>query len=107
MLFFPQYRSIRFEVWDRDNKWDDDLLGKVNAVPKQGVDVKQQFRLKHGTLFVSITAVCGPSLQGQVCDRYAPSPGAERLLTYSELLQNQRHSWIEERYSTVRSPSVL
>lgn len=97
ILFFPRYRPIRFEVWDRDNKWDDNCLGVVNFVPLQGVKVKEKFGLKHGTLFVSITAICGPSLQGHVCERYAPSPGAERL----------RHTWTEEAYGAARHASLL
>ncbi|KAB5530575.1 hypothetical protein PHYPO_G00130920 [Pangasianodon hypophthalmus] len=99
--------SIRFEVWDRDNKWDDNRLGTVNIVPKRGVNVKKQFGLKHGTLFVSITAICGPNLQGEVCERYTPSPEAERLLTYPELLQNRRHAWSEENYGTARNVTML
>ncbi|KAF4073512.1 hypothetical protein AMELA_G00244050 [Ameiurus melas] len=98
---------LRLEVWDRDNRWDDDLLGKVAVVPNQGVNVKKQFQLKHGTLFISITAICGPNLQGQMCERYAPAPGTERLLTYPELLQNQRLTWIEENYRMGRNISTM
>ncbi|XP_017309882.1 perforin-1.3 [Ictalurus punctatus] len=100
-------QRLYLEVWDRDNKWDDNLLGKVDVIPTQGVNMKKQFRLKHGTLFVSITAVCGPNLQGAVCERYAPAPEAERLLTYPELLQNQRLAWIEENYRRGRNISMI
>ncbi|KAK3532787.1 hypothetical protein QTP86_028215, partial [Hemibagrus guttatus] len=78
---------IRFEVWDRDNMWDDDRLGMVSIVPTQGNNVRKQFGLKHGTLYVSITAICGPNLQGKHCERYAPSPEGQRLVTYPELLR--------------------
>lgn len=107
MFHLPRYRPIRFEVWDRDNKWDDNKLGVVSVVPTQGLNVKKQFGLKHGTLFVSISAICGPSLQGEVCDVYAPSPGLEQLLTYTELFQKQRHSWMEETYGSARNPTML
>ncbi|KAI5090976.1 perforin 1.3 precursor, partial [Silurus meridionalis] len=82
-------KPVIFQVWDRDNKWDDNLLGSFNVFPKSGVNVNHQLKLKHGTLYVSISAVCGPSLQGAVCERYAPSPEAEEILTYSELFQNR------------------
>lgn len=100
-------RHVRFEVWDRDNRWDDDRLGTASIVPTQGVNVRKQFPLKHGTLFVSITAICGPHLQGEVCERYAPSPEAPPLLTYSQLLQNQRHTWAGENYGTGRNATML
>lgn len=94
------YRPIRFEVWDRDNKWDDDRLGVVSIVPTQGINVKKQFSLKHGTLYVSITAVCGPNLQGNHCEVYAPSPEGQRLVTYPELLRYRHQPWTRQNHGT-------
>ncbi|XP_072530821.1 perforin-1.3 [Salminus brasiliensis] len=95
---------VKFEVWDRDNRWDDDLLGQASVVPNQGNNVKKQFRLKHGTLYVSISAICAPSLSGPLCDKYAPSPGASGRLTY---LEGQRATWLQEAHDAARSRSFL
>uniref|UniRef100_A0A667WBF8 Perforin 1.3 n=1 Tax=Myripristis murdjan TaxID=586833 RepID=A0A667WBF8_9TELE len=67
--------KICFEVWDRDNRWNDDLLGRVYLIPTSGRNVGKTFKLKHGSLFVSLTVVCGPSLKGSLCGHYSPSPG--------------------------------
>lgn len=72
---------MNFEVWDRDNRWDDDLLGKGSVLPSQGTNVQTRMKLKHGTLLVSITANCGPSLSGSYCEKYAPSPDSVSTLT--------------------------
>ncbi|KAI5608957.1 perforin 1.3 precursor [Silurus asotus] len=99
-------KPVTFQVWDRDNKWDDDLLGSFKVFPKSGINVPHQLKLKHGTLYVSISAVCGPSLQGAVCERYAPSPGAEEILTYSELFQNRHQTWIGQNYGTGMAKNI-
>ncbi|KAK1805674.1 hypothetical protein P4O66_019233, partial [Electrophorus voltai] len=90
-----QNKPLTFEVWDRDNKWDDDLLGKGSMIPKQSKDMKQSFKLKHGTLSVSVTATCGPSLTGQYCDTYAPSPESADILTYLDLVKNHRPTLLQ------------
>uniref|UniRef100_A0A3B4VHY8 C2 domain-containing protein n=1 Tax=Seriola dumerili TaxID=41447 RepID=A0A3B4VHY8_SERDU len=42
-------QKVRFEVWDEDNKWDDDLLGACERVLSTGV--KQDFcNLNNGNL---------------------------------------------------------
>lgn len=76
------YRPLRFEVWDRDNVFDDDLLGKGSVDPTQGTDVQKRFGFKHGSLLISYTAKCGPSLTGLVCEKYAPTPGGDGALNY-------------------------
>uniref|UniRef100_UPI003AAE4D6C perforin-1.3 n=1 Tax=Centroberyx gerrardi TaxID=166262 RepID=UPI003AAE4D6C len=73
---------VKFEVWDRDNRWNDDLLGKVKLIPTKGQNVARSFKLKHGSLFVSLSVVCGPSLQGSLCGQYAASPGSQGMLGY-------------------------
>lgn len=79
---FPPRRPIRFEVWDRDNRWNDDLLGRVDVIPMSGRNVDKKFKLKHGSLFVRLSAVCAPSLQGSLCEQYAASPSYEEALGY-------------------------
>ncbi|XP_044037441.1 perforin-1.3 [Siniperca chuatsi] len=74
-------KQVRFEVWDRDNRWDDDLLGRVNLIPTTGHNTKK-FRLKHGSLFVQLSAECAPSLQGSLCEQYLASPSHEGMMGY-------------------------
>lgn len=70
-------RPVRFEVWDRDKLWNDNLLGKVSLVPSEARSMKKRFPLKHGSLYVSFSAVCAPSLTGALCERYSPTPQAQ------------------------------
>ncbi|CAF95615.1 unnamed protein product, partial [Tetraodon nigroviridis] len=62
-------KPVTFEVWDRDNGWNDDLLGRVRVVPTAG-STDRWFRLKHGSVRVRLSAVCAPSLQGSLCEQY-------------------------------------
>lgn len=73
------HSPLTFEVWDRDNGWNDDLLGRVSLIPTSRCKSKS-FKLKHGSLFVSVTAVCAPSLQGSLCEQYAASPTYEEVM---------------------------
>ncbi|XP_018543632.1 LOW QUALITY PROTEIN: perforin-1.3 [Lates calcarifer] len=73
---------VIFEVWDRDNVWDDDLLGKVSVIPTMGRNVHKTFKLKHGSLFVKLSAVCAPSLQGSLCENYVASPDYQGIMGY-------------------------
>ncbi|CAB1341618.1 unnamed protein product [Coregonus sp. 'balchen'] len=82
-------QALHFEVWDRDNRWNNDLLGKGSITLRRGMNVNQRFKLKHGTLYVSLSVVCGPSLKGAFCDQYAPSPGSQGRLSYV-------HDWDRE-----------
>ncbi|KAF4100783.1 hypothetical protein G5714_018979 [Onychostoma macrolepis] len=77
-----QKTPLRFEVWDRDNRFDDDLLGKNSLVPNQATNKQQSFTLKHGSFLISYTAKCGPSLTGSFCEKYAPTPGGDGTLKY-------------------------
>lgn len=82
-------RSIRFEVWDRDNRWNDDLLGKVYVVPTSGV-INKRLKLNHGSLYVRISALCAPSLQGSLCEQYAASP------TYEDVMENAKEDGVDQ-----------
>lgn len=75
-------KHLKFEVWDRDNKWNDDKLGTASIVPTQGLNVEKRFKLKHGSLYVSVSVECGPSLKGSTCCQYTPSPNSEARLDY-------------------------
>lgn len=65
--------KLRLEVWDEDNKWDDDLLGTCEAPTKQGV-IENFCNLNHGELYYKIEVMCGPSLSGPYCSKYIGSP---------------------------------
>uniref|UniRef100_UPI0037E8AFE1 perforin-1.3 n=1 Tax=Semicossyphus pulcher TaxID=241346 RepID=UPI0037E8AFE1 len=83
-------QPIRFEVWDRDNGWNDDLLGRATVIPTAG-HVNRNFRLKHGSLYVSLSVVCAPSLQGSLCEQYAASPTYEDVMGYVK--EDQEDHW--------------
>lgn len=85
VLCYPCSR-ITFEVWDRDNRWNDDLLGRVTLIPTSGRGAKR-FGLKHGTLFVQVSASCAPSLQGSLCEQYMASPTYEEVM--GQVKENQ------------------
>uniref|UniRef100_A0A671QKD0 Perforin-1-like n=1 Tax=Sinocyclocheilus anshuiensis TaxID=1608454 RepID=A0A671QKD0_9TELE len=73
-----QFGGLRLEVWDRDNKWDDDLLGACNIQLKAGI--KEEFcQLNHGLLYYKTSVTCGPSLAGSSCTDYVGSPMASHL----------------------------
>ncbi|TNN70072.1 Perforin-1 [Liparis tanakae] len=71
-------KRVRFEVWDQDNNWDDDLLGGCEKVLSAGV--KQDLcNLQHGRLFYKLEVKCAPSLSGDTCKDYQPSPMSQSL----------------------------
>ncbi|CAJ1076342.1 perforin-1-like [Xyrichtys novacula] len=71
-------RQVRFEVWDQDNNWDDDLLG--HCVQDLSAGVKTDLcNLQHGRLFFKWEVKCAPSLGGDSCMDYKPSPMSENL----------------------------
>ena len=65
--------KVRFEVWDRDNNWDDDLLGKCEQILSARVK-NEVCSLYHGNLFYKWEVKCAPSLGGDSCTDYKPSP---------------------------------
>ncbi|XP_034047162.1 perforin-1-like [Thalassophryne amazonica] len=66
-------KNVKFEVWDQDNGWDDELLGACQQDLKAGVK-EDLCALDHGTLFYKIEVTCAPSLSGELCTVYKPSP---------------------------------
>lgn len=101
------HRPLKFEVWDRDNRFNDDLLGKGDFIPTQGNNVRKQFKLKHGTLFISYTANCGPSLTGPYCGKYAPTPGGDGALNYYQPFGREQPIMFKKSNGFARKMSVL
>lgn len=82
-----QFGGLKLEVWDRDNKWDDDILGTCNIQLKAG-EKKDFCQLNHGLLYFKTSVTCGPSLAGSSCTEYVGSPMASHL----EKLYVSRHA---------------
>ena len=64
---------VRFEMWDQDSNWDDDLLGQCEQILTAGVR-EDVCVLQHGRLFYKSDVKCAPSLSGGSCTDYKPSP---------------------------------
>ena len=86
-VLLSQTRTVKFEVWDEDNKWDDDLLGTCTVDLKEGTK-EGVCRLNHGMFFYKLQVTCGPSLSGPSCSEYVSSPMNGHL----ERLYVSRHS---------------
>ncbi|XP_030645634.1 perforin-1-like [Chanos chanos] len=86
-ILLADFGKLRLEVWDRDNKWDDDLLGACEIDLKHGV--QENFcSLNHGILYYKVQVSCGPSLSGPTCSEYVPSP----IPTHLEKMYVSRHA---------------
>ncbi|XP_027141568.1 perforin-1 [Larimichthys crocea] len=70
--------KVRFEVWDQDNTWDDDLLGACQQDLSAGVK-EDLCALQHGRLFFKWEVKCGPHLSGGLCTDYERSPMSQSL----------------------------
>lgn len=70
--------TLRFEVWDEDSGWDDDLLGSCEQMLSAGVK-KDVCALQHGHFYYSWKVECAPSLGGDLCTTYRPSPMSQSL----------------------------
>ncbi|KAJ7314138.1 hypothetical protein JRQ81_006076 [Phrynocephalus forsythii] len=64
--------TIRVQVWDEDNKWDDDLLGSCDKPLQSGGPHKEECYFTHGSLHFQYHLVCGPYLGGPFCLDYVP-----------------------------------
>ncbi|KAM4530381.1 perforin-1-like [Odontesthes bonariensis] len=71
-------KTVRFEVWDQDSNYDDDLLGECEKVVSAGVRV-DVCPLQHGRLYYKWEVECVPSLTGDSCTTYKPSPMSQSL----------------------------
>ncbi|XP_077129959.1 perforin-1-like isoform X2 [Ranitomeya variabilis] len=63
---------LKVEVWDEDNKYDDDLLGSCTKSLNSGVKSEVCY-LQHGSVSFVVSAECLPHLTGQLCREYAAS----------------------------------
>lgn len=84
------HRPIRFEVWDRDYGWDDDLLGKAEVAPTTYLN-SMKFPMNHGSLFIQLSVVCAPSLQGSLCDQYLATPSYKGIMGYMK--EDRQDHW--------------
>ncbi|XP_062295240.1 perforin-1-like [Scomber scombrus] len=71
-------KRVKFEVWDQDSGWDDDILGECDQSLFNGVKEDSCY-LKHGQLFFKVEVICAPSLSGELCTDYKPSPMSPSL----------------------------
>ncbi|XP_038565021.1 perforin-1.3 [Micropterus salmoides] len=83
-------KPIRFEVWDRDYGWDDDLLGKAEVAPTTYLN-SMKFPMNHGSLFIQLSVVCAPSLQGSLCDQYLATPSYKGIMGYMK--EDRQDHW--------------
>ncbi|XP_054615403.1 perforin-1-like isoform X2 [Dunckerocampus dactyliophorus] len=72
--------KVRFEVWDQDSGWDDDLLGQCEQILKAG-EMRDVCAMHHGQLFYKWDVKCAPSLGGESCMDYKSSPMSQSLTT--------------------------
>ncbi|XP_017274833.1 perforin-1-like [Kryptolebias marmoratus] len=70
--------TVRFEVWDQDSGWDDDLLGDCQKALVAG-DNADVCSLQHGRLYIKLEVKCAPNLSGASCTEYQPSPMSQSL----------------------------
>lgn len=69
---------LRFEIWDQDNNWDDDLLGECERRLSAG-NLGDVCALQHGRFFFKWEVKCIPGLTGELCSTYKPSRMSENL----------------------------
>ncbi|XP_031140529.1 perforin-1-like [Sander lucioperca] len=69
---------LKFSVYDEDSYWDSDLLGECSFDLRRG-KVSDTCMLDHGTFFFSYIVECAPSLGGDQCQEYMPSPMSPSL----------------------------
>ncbi|XP_072239838.1 perforin-1-like [Leuresthes tenuis] len=70
--------KLIFSVYDEDTYWNSDLLGRCSFVPHSG-NVTDSCMFTHGTFFFSYEVKCAPSLGGQQCQDYMPTPATSTL----------------------------
>ncbi|XP_040892273.1 perforin-1-like [Toxotes jaculatrix] len=70
--------KLTFTIYDEDTYWNSDLLGKCSFDLRQG-KVTDSCMLNHGTFFFSYIVECAPSLGGDQCQEYIPSPMSPSL----------------------------
>ncbi|XP_018428543.1 PREDICTED: perforin-1-like [Nanorana parkeri] len=72
LLELSSVTSLKVEVWDEDNKYDDDLLGTCQKSINSGQKDEVCY-LNHGSVSFTVSTQCVPHLTGPLCRDYAPS----------------------------------
>ncbi|KAM9769416.1 perforin-1-like [Menidia menidia] len=70
--------KLIFNVYDEDTYWNSDLLGECLVKLRSG-QVSNSCMFNHGTFFYSYEVKCAPSLGGDRCQEYIPSPMSPSL----------------------------
>ncbi|XP_005294227.4 perforin-1-like [Chrysemys picta bellii] len=73
-VHFTSTSKIRVQVWDEDNKWDDDLLGSCDIPLEAGEPHQKDCYLNHGRIWFQYSLRCGPHLGGRSCLDYVSQP---------------------------------
>nr|XP_025046110.1 perforin-1-like [Pelodiscus sinensis] len=66
--------KIRVQVWDEDNKFDDDKLGNCDIPLESGGPHQKDCYMNHGRVWFQYSLRCGPHLGGQGCSDYVSQP---------------------------------
>ncbi|XP_063159136.1 perforin-1-like [Candoia aspera] len=72
--------QLRIQVWDEDNRYDDDLLGSCDRTPRSGKPHSEVCYFDHGRLDFQYHLECGPFLGGPYCLDYVPQQPNEGAL---------------------------
>ncbi|XP_051242003.1 perforin-1-like [Dicentrarchus labrax] len=70
--------KLRFRVYDEDSYWNSDLLGQCSFALRSG-KVTDSCMFDYGTFFFSYIVKCAPSLGGNQCQEYIPTPMSPSL----------------------------
>uniref|UniRef100_A0A8P4KSX4 Perforin-1 n=1 Tax=Dicentrarchus labrax TaxID=13489 RepID=A0A8P4KSX4_DICLA len=69
---------LTFRVYDEDSYWNSDLLGQCSFALRSG-KVTDSCMFDYGTFFFSYIVECAPSLGGNQCQEYIPTPMSPSL----------------------------
>ncbi|XP_051242000.1 perforin-1-like [Dicentrarchus labrax] len=70
--------KLTFTVYDEDSYWNRELLGQCSFALRSG-KVTDSCMFDHGTFFFSYIVECAPSLGGNQCQEYIPTPMSPSL----------------------------
>uniref|UniRef100_A0AAQ4R191 Perforin 1.2 n=1 Tax=Gasterosteus aculeatus aculeatus TaxID=481459 RepID=A0AAQ4R191_GASAC len=70
--------KLQFTVYDEDTYWNSDRLGKCSFGLLKGKHINSCM-FNYGTFFFSYEVECAPSLSGDECQDYIPSPMSSSL----------------------------
>ncbi|XP_068120875.1 perforin-1-like [Hyperolius riggenbachi] len=72
VLELSSVSALKVEVWDEDNKYDDDRLGTCDKSVNSGIKDELCY-CAHGSVTFTVSAECIPHLTGPLCREYAAS----------------------------------